>query len=202
MAFKKQAFAKELLGLAARLVYQEAYLDFSHVKRKAAKQIGVSDAFLPSHDELFQAIQTYVTTDCFEHNRAYWLKHYEIANEAMVFLKAYEPVVSEFMAEGLANQHLPITLHVFASAPEELILFLEHQGVPCDIHDVRLKLDTVFEYRTEARFFVDDVPFELLVFSQDEKRRVPHGKYTGKPVRRLNEKRFDKLKQRMLSQTA
>lgn len=193
MAFRKQTFAKELLILAARFIYEEAYLDFAQVKRKAAKQLGASDAFLPSNEELFQAIKTYVATHHLQHNRKYWLKHYEIANEAMQFLQEYECTVSEFMAEGIANQHLPITLHVFASTPEELILFMEQQNMPCDIHDVRLRFANTWEYKTGIRFFVDETPLEIIVFSHDEKRNVPQGQYTGKPAKRLNKKKFDKL---------
>lgn len=183
---------KQLLQEAARLVYEEGITDFQLAKKKAMENSPIARADIPGNDELFQAIKNYAENVASEDNQALLKTQQQIALEAMQFFADYEPAVTDYLAAGIASPHLPISLHLFAPSPEEVIFFLEQENMPYRLFDARLNTGKDYEIFMGIRFFVDDTELELVVFSLDDKRKVVQSSVTGEKVKRLSFSKFNK----------
>jgi hypothetical protein len=182
---------KQRLQAIAQLVYDEGVTDFQLAKKKAMETFPIARTDIPGNDELFQAIKEYADTVATEANQALLKIHQQIALEAMQFFADYEPAVTDYLAAGIASPHLPITLHLFASSPEEVIFFLEQNNMPYRLFDARLLTGKDYEIFMGVRFLVDDTEVELVVFSLDDKRKTVLSSVTGERFKRLNIKKFN-----------
>lgn len=186
---------------AARLIYLDGYLDLQQVKKKAALSSGLANTSLLANEAILTAMQRYIEQAALQENQQQWLAHYVIATEAMTFLQDFQPAASEYFAEGIASPHLPVTLHLFASSAEDVLMFMDQQQLPYQVVDVRLRFGQNYHYRTGINFFVDDIAVELVVFTQDEQFQRPISPLTGKPAKRLKGKKLQNLRTRMQAQT-
>jgi hypothetical protein len=184
---------KQLLQDIARFVYEEGITDFQLAKKKVMENSPIARADIPGNDDVFQAIKAYAENVAREDNQRLLQTQRHIALEAMQFFAEYEPVVTDYLAAGVASPHLPINMHLFASSPEEVIFFLEQENIPYRLFDARLNTGKDFETFMGIRFFVDDTELELIVFSLDDKRKFVQSSVTGEKVKRLNKDKFNRF---------
>jgi hypothetical protein len=197
MMAKRSPYLSSVADEAARLIYLEGYLDLQQVKKKAALSSGLANTSLLANEDILTAMQSYIEQEAQQENQQQWLAHYAIAEEAMIFLQDFQPAASEYFAEGIASAHLPVTLHLFASSAEEVLMFMDQQQLPHHVVDVRVRFGQNYRYRTGINFFVDDIAVELVVFTQDEQFQRPISPLTGKPAKRLKGKKLQNLLTRM-----
>lgn len=157
---------------AAQILLQRGNRDFHAAKQKAAQHLGVSDSRnLPSNAEIEQALMEYQRIFHADSQPQHLQQLREIAVEAMQFLRDFKPRLVGAVLNGSADQNSPVILHVFASSPEEIKIFLLDNQIP---HEESHRSVRFTASRTEDipmyRFVVDDVRVELMVFTEKQKQ--------------------------------
>ncbi len=178
----RQHIARE----AARILVESGNRNFLQAKRKAAQQLGISDARnLPGNDEIEQALMDYQRLFRSHVQPGHLRRLRETAAEGMRFLGHFSPRLVGPVLEGTADQHSEVTLHLFADQVEQVGAFLLERGIPNELGDRRLRMPSGEYVRIpEFRFLAGDVPVALTVFSGPGARQPPLSPVTGKPMRR------------------
>ena len=178
----RQHIARE----AARILVESGNRNFLQAKRKAAQQLGISDARnLPGNDEIEQALMDYQRLFRAHVQPKHLRRLRETAAEGMRFLGHFAPRLVGPVLEGTADQHSEVTLHLFADQVEQVGAFLLERGIPNELGERRLRMPSGEYVRVpEFRFLAGDVPVALTVFSGPGTRQPPLSPVTGRPMRR------------------
>jgi hypothetical protein len=171
---------------AARLMAQSGNRNFLQAKRKAAEQIGVSDArHLPSNREVEDALAAYQRLFRGERQAGELLRLRRTATEAMRFLADFSPRLVGPVLEGTADAYSEVNLHLFADSIEDVGHFLSERGVPAVLGERRLRLaPESYVSQPEYRFVAGEVPIALTVFNAPSGRHAPLSPVDGRPMRR------------------
>ncbi|MDM7322161.1 MAG: hypothetical protein P3W87_002530, partial [Gammaproteobacteria bacterium] len=115
---------------AARLMAEGQGLDCESAKRKAAAKIGcVPGRDEPSCDEVEEQLRGY--QHLFRPHQPKVLRRLrQEAVKAMRFLKDFEPRLVGSVLSGTADHNSPITLHLFADTPEQVMFHLLNANMP------------------------------------------------------------------------
>jgi hypothetical protein len=185
-AARAQALRQRIAQEAARLMAQSGSRNFLQAKRKAAEQLGVSDArHLPSNQEVEEALGAYQRLFRGEQQADELRRLRRTALEAMRFLAGYAPRLVGPVLEGTADAFSEVNLHLFAESVEEVGHFLRERGVPAALGDRRLRVaGETHVHQPEYRFVAGDVPVALTVFDPAAARQAPLSPVDGRPMRR------------------
>lgn len=178
----RQRIAQE----AARLMAEEGVLDFATAKRKAVARLGAAvPRNLPGNQEIEQELKVYQRLFRAGRQPQRLRQLREAALEAMRLLARFHPRLVGPVLAGTADEHSPVHLHLFADTPEQLVLFLMEQRIPCqwDERPVRVSGERQERYPL-CRFIAGDVPFELTLFPEIGLRQAPLSPVDGRPTRR------------------
>ena len=184
LAHARERIAQE----AARLMSEAGIRDFQLAKRKAMERLRLSDVRqLPSNEEIEWALTAYQRLFRADSQPQRLAELRRVAVRAMRFLERFQPRLVGAVLSGTADQHSDVCLHVFAEPPEAVGFFLWDNGIAHDTGERRLRLASDDTRRMPTyRFMAEDVPVELVVFSERERRRVPLSPVDGKPMRRAS----------------
>jgi len=180
---------------AARLMAEAGIADFHSAKRKAAAQLGAPDTRnMPRNTEVEQALKDYQRLFQAENQRHRLQERYRAALEAMRFLARFEPRLVGSVLAGTAGEHSDVNLHLFAETPEEVVLFLMENSIPCQTGERRLRVSAQEHVSYPSyRFVAGEVPIELTVFPVDGLRQAPLSPVDRKPMRRASRKTVEAL---------
>ena len=173
---------------AARIMAEESVRDFGAAKRKAAERLGITARQdMPSNQEIEDELRVYQSLFHAEDQGAQLNRLRSTAIEAMRFLQRFDPRLVGNVLEGTASAHSPVQLHLFASTPEEIDLFLMEHHIPFESDTKQLKYSGT-DRRNYPRitFLADDVPIELVIFPLEGLRQAPLSPVTGRPMQRAN----------------
>lgn len=122
---RRDLMREQLAHQAAKLMAEGGITDHAFAKRKAARQLGVSDTqHLPSNDEVDAALQSYralYQQDC--HPDILRLLREE-ALAAMRLLEPFHPYLTGSVLSGAAGMHSDINLLLFSDDAKAVLLFL------------------------------------------------------------------------------
>ncbi len=91
------------------------------------------------------------------------------------------------MARNTVTRYTPLELHVFATTPEEVILYLGECGVPAEPFDKRFRFGRERQQSVPAlRFRADDIGVEVVIFPENGLREAPLSPVDGRPMERLS----------------
>ena len=187
----RQHIARE----AARILAESGSRNFLQAKRKAAQQLGISDARnLPANNEVEQALMDYQRLFRSHVQPKHLRRLRETAAEGMRFLAEFTPRLVGPVLEGTADQHSEVTLHLFADQVEQVGAFLLERGIPNELGERRLRMPSGEYIRTpEFRFVAGEIPVALTVFSGPGARQPPPSPVTGRPMRRAGLREVEAL---------
>jgi hypothetical protein len=187
----RQRIAQE----AARVMAQSGTRNFLQAKRKAAEQIGVSDArHLPSNREVEDALAAYQRLFLADRQAGELRRLRHAAVEAMRFLAEFAPRLVGPVLEGTADTHSEVNLHLFSDSIEEVGHFLRERGVPAMLGERRLRLAPEGHIgQPEYRFLAGGVPIALTVFAGPAGRQSPLSPVDGRPMRRASLAEVERL---------
>ncbi len=171
---------------AARILSDSGLPDYQAAKRKAAQHLGAPDTRnLPSNQEIEQALADYQRLFQADSQPQRLRQLRGVALDAMRFLAPFEPRLVGSVLAGTANGHTEVQLHLFASAPEEVAVFLMEQDIPYKEGERRLRLGRDrYQSFPVYRFVAGDTPVELVVFPVDGQRETPRSPVDGGPMQR------------------
>jgi hypothetical protein len=171
---------------AARLMSEHGIRDFHMAKRKAAERLGAGeDTGLPKNSEVEDALREYQRLFQADEQPMRLRRLREVAREAMRFFVRFEPRLVGAVLDGTADRHSAVCLHLFSDAPEEIVAFLQEQGIPYEEQNRRLRTghDAQHEYPV-LLFSADEVAIDLTVLPLDAIRQAPLDRVGERPMRR------------------
>lgn len=171
-----------------RIMAEEGVADFLTAKRKAAERLGLSPRSpMPSNVEIEQAMVAYQRLFKSSRQPEQLRELRRTAMRAMQFFERFRPRLVGPVLDGSAGAHAHVNLHLFADAPEEVVLFLMEHGVPHRSGERRMRFGSGETVSCPVlSFLADGVPVELVVFPRTGAREAPRSPVDGKPMRRAS----------------
>lgn len=123
----------EIAYRAARLIAEDGVTSVLAAKRKAARQVGVTEAgFLPDNDEIDAALRSYQSLFQGETQRRECRALREIAVKVMYRLRHFSPWLVGAVLNGSANRFSPIELEIVEYDAKKLEMFFLCEGIRFD----------------------------------------------------------------------
>jgi hypothetical protein len=180
---------------AARMMAEESIGDFLTAKRKAATLLGVTDTRnLPRNSEVEEALVEYQRLFKADSQPRLLRELREVALQAMHFLESFKPHLTGSVLRGTASYYSDINLHLFATTPEEVSLFLMQKEIPFDMNHKRFRFskDASADYPI-YRFVAGKHSIELTVFPINGERQAPLSPVDGRPMQRASASALQRL---------
>ncbi|MDR3417679.1 MAG: hypothetical protein P4L83_15990 [Nevskia sp.] len=177
------ALAKE----AARILCEEAVLDYRAAKLRAAQRLSLGgNPPLPDNASVQAAVIDY--------QRLFGGREYAdrlrqvraTAVQAMRRLAQFQPRLTGAAVSGALTAAHRAQLHVFVDKPEAVDLYLEDCGIPFRQDDRTFRYPDGSEEQVPlVRFEAGDVGIDVAMFGEDDLRRTPLSPTDGLPMKRL-----------------
>lgn len=162
---------RAIAAAAARLIAEEGVEDYAFAKRKAARQMGLSDAeSLPTNAEVEEALQEHLAIyqDDDHQERLFALR--SAAVEAMHILAPFRPFLTGTVLNGTAGAYSSIELEIYTDSAKDVEIFLlgtalryEHKEIRRGGHDAP---EAILEFECEG------APVRLSIFDRIAERNA------------------------------
>jgi hypothetical protein len=189
------AAANSLVQEAARILCEEAMLDYRAAKLKAAQRLGLGPKVaLPDNASVQAAVIDY--------QRLFGGREYAerlralraTAVQAMRLLAQFRPRLTGAAVSGAINAVHRVQLHVFVDKAEALDLFFEDRGIPYRQDDRSYRYpDGSEEDVPLLRFEAGEIGIDVAAFGEDDQRRAPLSPSDGLPMKRLDQTEAEAL---------
>jgi len=127
-----------IAAVAARLMAEDGIDDFALAKRKAAKQLGITEAqALPGNDEIEAQLRDYLALYQADEHPQRVAELREIALDAMRSLERFNPYLTGPVLKGIAGPYAEIELQLFPDSVKEVEIFLLDRNLPYDTREGR-----------------------------------------------------------------
>jgi len=185
----------ELVYETARIICEEAVLDYRSAKLKAAQRLGLgSRAAVPDNAAIQAAVIDYQRLYGGLPYRHHLTALRAAALRAMKLLAAYSPRLVGGAVTGAVTLAHRVQLHAFAEKPETIELFLHDRGIACEQADRSYRYPGGAEESVPlVRFEAGAVGVDVAVFGFGEDRRLPLSPTDGAAFRRLSLADAEKL---------
>lgn len=121
---------------AARMMAEDGVSDFAYAKKKAGKQLGVTDnSTLPSNVEIEEALKEYNALFLSETQPQNLRELRQNALFTMELLDRFNPQLTGSVLEGTAGLMSETHIHLFADSVKEVEMFLLNQRIPFDVNE-------------------------------------------------------------------
>ncbi len=193
---RDQEMRQRIAQEAARLIATEGVRDYGIAKRKAAERLGAPETRnLPRNLEIEEALVSYQSLFQSESHAEVLGRLRRIAIEAMRFFAPFSPRLTGSVLTGTASDYSDINLHLFAEAPEEVVLYMQEHGLPYTEDQRRFRYERQGPQRLYPvlKFVVSDTPVEAVIFPVDGIRQAPRSNLDGRPMQRASLARLEAL---------
>ena len=192
---RRDELRQSIAAEAARIMLASGNRDYYQAKTKAAARLGVSaDSDLPRNADVDTALKAHLELYAPDAHRQRTrdLRHAALAS--MKFLADFSPRLVGPVLHGTADEHSPVTLHVFSDAAEAVALFLDQRSIPFDQEDRVVRLDRKRSERVPCfSFRAGEHTMELLVFSTRQQRQSPLCPIEGRSMKRAGSAALQQL---------
>lgn len=122
---KNPHMRQRIAHAAARLIAEDGSLDYGSAKRKAARQLGVTEGRnLPDNLAIEEALKTYQSLYQPAQTQAVQARLREVAVEYMEKLAEHDPHLAGSVLSGTAGPHSDVNLHLYTDQEKELEFLL------------------------------------------------------------------------------
>ncbi|MCB5190679.1 hypothetical protein LG198_08070 [Methylobacillus arboreus] len=116
---------------AARMMAEEGISDYAYAKRKAGRQLGVTDTqCMPANSEIEEEIRIYHEIYNSDEQPEALLQLRKDALLVMQLLERFNPHLTGPVLDGTAGKYAETHIHLFADSLKEVEIFLLNQQVP------------------------------------------------------------------------
>lgn len=184
---RREHLRERIAHQAARLIAEDGIADFGAAKRKAARQLGASDARnLPTNEEVEEALRSYQSLYHADALRDRLRVLRTLARDSMRMFEKFRPNLVGGLVTGNIGKLASVHLHLFADSAKDVEMYLMNQRLHYATREVRLFLGSV-EYRTPA-FAIEaqDADVELSVLAAEHENRPMRTSADGRPLARAS----------------
>ena len=116
---------------AARLMAEDGVHDYAYAKKKAGRQLGVSEnSVLPTNAEIEEEIRLYHQLFSADEQPVELAKLRQAALATMQLFKQFNPHLTGSVLDGSAGKFAQTDIHLFADSAKEVEIFLLNQQIP------------------------------------------------------------------------
>jgi hypothetical protein len=116
---------------AARMMAEDGINDFAYAKKKAGKQLGVSEAsVLPTNAEIEEEIRLYHNIYNADEQPQELAKLRKAALMTMQLFEHFNPHLTGSVLDGTAGKFSQTNIHLFADSAKDVEMFLLNQQIP------------------------------------------------------------------------
>jgi hypothetical protein len=120
-----------IAAAAARLMAEDGIDDFALAKRKAARQLGATDAqALPANDEIEAELNAYRALYEPQQHAERIAELRGIALDAMRALEGFSPYLTGPVLKGTAGPYAGVELQLFPESPKDVEIYLLDRNIP------------------------------------------------------------------------
>jgi hypothetical protein len=160
-----------IAAAAARLMAEDGIDDFALAKRKAARQLGVSEGqALPGNDEIEAELRAYLALYQPEEHPLRVAELREIALDAMRALERFNPYLTGPVLKGIAGPYAEIELQLFPDSVKEVEIFLLDRNLPYETHETRRYSGDRVHAVSVLTLLWGDAPLKLSIFDPRDER--------------------------------
>ena len=170
-----------IAAAAARLMAEDGIDDFALAKRKAARQLGATDAqALPANDEIEAELRAY--RDLYEpHEHAERLTELRaIALDAMQALAGFSPYLTGAVLRGTAGPYAAIELQLFPDSPKDVEIHLLDRNIPYATQEGRRYAGDRAHAVSMLSLEWQGTPLRLAVFDRRDERVALKSSQSGR----------------------
>ena len=118
---------------AAQMMAEDGINDFAYAKKKAGKQLGVSEAsVLPTNAEIEEEIRLYHNIYNADEQPLELAKLRKAALMTMQLLERFNPHLTGSVLDGTAGKFSQTNIHLFADSAKDVEIFILSQQIPFD----------------------------------------------------------------------
>ena len=116
---------------AARMMAEDGINDFAYAKKKAGKQLGVSEAsVMPTNAEIEEEIRLYHEIYNADEQPLELAKLRQAALLTMQLFERFNPHLTGSVLDGTAGKFSQTNIHLFADSAKDVEMFLLNQQIP------------------------------------------------------------------------
>jgi len=160
-----------IAAAAARLMAEDGIDDFALAKRKAARQLGVTDAqALPGNDEIEAELREYLALYQADEHPQRVAELREIALDAMRALERFNPYLTGPVLKGIAGPYAEIELQLFPDSVKDVEIFLLDRNLSYDTREGRRYAGDRARAVSVLSLTWDGAPLRLSIFDPRDER--------------------------------
>jgi hypothetical protein len=165
---------REIAALAARMMAEDGISDFGFAKRKAAKQLGATDAdALPNNIEIETELRAWQALYQDEEQAERLFEMRTVAVEIMQMLDAFRPYLTGGALDGTAGRYSELEIEIFPDSTKDVEIFFLNQDFPYEHREPRRPAPHAPE--AILSFDWDDVPVKISVYPSAAERTPRRG---------------------------
>ena len=160
---------REIAALAARMMAEDGISDFGFAKRKAAKQLGATDAdSLPNNTEIEAELRAWqaLYQDDEQPERLFEMR--TAAVEVMRMLETFRPYLIGGALDGTAGLYSELEIEIFPDSTKDVEIFFLNQDFPYEHREPRRPAPHAPE--AILSFDWEDVPVRISVYPSAAER--------------------------------
>lgn len=195
----RQSQLRQLIAqLAARMMAEEGIADYAYAKRKAGRQLGVTDSqCMPTNSEIEEEIRLYHDIYNSDEQPESLLQLRKDALLVMQLLERFNPHLTGAVLDGTAGKYAETHIHLFADSLKEVEIFLLNQQIPyiTDEKSYRISERRSMD-RKKVPLFTLEGPHGLIklsIFEVDDMRMATKSPVNGNNASRANIEALTKL---------
>ncbi|MDR2836968.1 MAG: nucleotidyltransferase domain-containing protein [Azonexus sp.] len=125
------AVRASIAGAAARLMAEDGVTDYHHAKKKAARQLGLTEHVpFPDNAEIDAELRAYRSLYQGEKHPELITRLRRAALALLAALADFRPWLTGSVLEGTAGEHSRIDILIFADSAKEVEIFLLNREIP------------------------------------------------------------------------
>ncbi len=183
---------QRIAQLAARMMADEGITDYSHAKRKAGRQLGITeDHCMPTNVEIEKEIRVFHEIYSSEEQPEALRQLRADALVVMQMLERFNPHLTGAVLDGTAGKYAATDIHLYAESLKEVEMFLLNLQVPYESNEksYRTHNDKRGNDRKKVPVFTLEGPngvIRLSVFDTNAPRNPPRSLVDGQAMNKAN----------------
>ena len=168
-AYRAGNLRREVAAVAARLMAEDGISDFGFAKRKAARQLGVTESeALPNNAEIEAELRAWqaLYPDDDQAERLFEMR--SAAVEIMEMLQVFRPYLTGGALDGTAGRFAELEIELYPESAKDVEIFFLNRDLPYEHREPRRPAPSTPE--AILSFDWDEVPVRLSIYNPNVQR--------------------------------